>query len=150
MDINKTVDRIKAGLDVLKHGYEVSDTEKWKSGNMFVGTLVSLLSALILLINQFDCKFCNIQIDPNTLLQISTGILGLYALIRNVIAASTSKRVSINPIENIKVLTGTSTATKYVTQPKWDGQTERRTNDDPDDDLEPVSNELAEKIRRNQ
>jgi uncharacterized membrane protein len=150
MDINKTVERIKAGLDVLKHGYEVSDAEKWKSGNMFVGTLVSLLSALILLINQFDCKFCNIQLDSNTLLQISTGILGLYALIRNVISASTSKRVSINPIENIKVMTGTSTATKYVTQPKWDGRTERRTNDDPDDDLEPVSDELAEKIRRNQ
>jgi uncharacterized membrane protein len=150
MDINKTVERIKAGLDVLKHGYEVSDVEKWKSGNMFVGTLVSLLSALILLINQFDCKFCNIQLDSNTLLQISTGILGLYALIRNVISASTSKRVSINPIENIKVMTGTSTATKYVTQPKWDGRTERRTNDDPDDDLESVSDELAEKIRRNQ
>ena len=124
--------KIQAGIDVLKTGSEISSPEKWKAGKQLLGNLVVFLSACVILMNQFDCAFCNINVPEETLVDISSGILGAYALIANIITAITSRRATVNIVENVKILSNKSTVPQYVYTEKWDGETERRKTDDVD------------------
>lgn len=121
-------EKLQASLEVLQTGKEIINPEKWKAGKQILGNLVIFLSACVILMNQFNCSFCDINVSEETLTDIASGALGVYALIVNIITAITSKRSTLNLVENVKILSNTSDMPDYVTEIKWDGKTNRRKN----------------------
>lgn len=98
------LDKLKAAYSVFQSGKEVTNVEKLKSGSMTSGYIVAFLSSLVFFLNQFDCSFCDIQVDNNTLISLSTGILALISIINNILTAASSKRATLSPVQNVKTL----------------------------------------------
>jgi|GEM_PF-4067557 len=108
------LDKLKAAYSVFQLGKEVTNVEKLKSGSITSGYIVAFLSSLIFFLNQFECSFCDIQVDNNTLISLSTGILALISIINNILTAASSKRATLSPVQNVKTLLKKSEYEKEV------------------------------------
>lgn len=114
--------KISAIFSVLQAGSEVVDKARGKSGQLTANYVVVFISAVIGLLNLFDCSWCDFQLTSDQMIGISTAIITIYGLFNNLATAATSQHATINPVENVKILLKTK-------------------------DLPPVSDELAKQIQ---
>lgn len=82
-------------MEVFKAGKEVADPAFWKQKTINGNVLMVLISGIIGIINFFDCSFCNIELSPDTIVGISTGIVAIAGAINAGSTMATSTKVGI-------------------------------------------------------
>lgn len=85
------IEKIKAGLTVMRVGQEVANPAAWKLGQVTGNAVGALILALVALLKAFGYE---LPIDENTALLIGGGIVAVFNVMFTV---ATTKKVGLPP-----------------------------------------------------
>jgi len=88
------MDKVKAIFNLFNKGSIVSDPVAWKTGQITVGVLTSLLASVILLLKVFGYE---LPISPEQETAIATVVIFLVGLFQPVATVVSSEKVGLQP-----------------------------------------------------
>lgn len=80
-------------IEVFQAGKEVANPEFWKQKTINANVIMVLISGVIGILNFFDCSFCSIQLTPEQMIGITTGIVSIAGLFNAGSTMATSAKV---------------------------------------------------------
>lgn len=88
--------KISQMIEVFQAGRSVSNPVAWKTGTVKLNTIMVLISGLIAILNMFDCGICNLQLTPEQIIGIATGIMAISGVFNAGSTLATSDKVGIS------------------------------------------------------
>lgn len=87
--------KVSQMTEVFEAGKKVANPEFWKQRTVDVNVLLVLLSGIIGVLNMFDCSFCNLELTPEQLLGITTGITTIVGIFNAGATVATTDKIGI-------------------------------------------------------
>jgi len=89
--------KISQMMEIFQAGKSVANPEFWKQKTINANTIMVLLSGLVAVLNMFDCGICNMQLTPEQLIGLATGITTVAGLFNIGSTMATSTKVGFKP-----------------------------------------------------
>ena len=80
-------------LEAFQAGKCVANPENWKNHTVTANTIIVLVSGIVGIMNMFDCGICNLQLSPEQLIGISTGVMAIAGIFNTTSTIVTSEKV---------------------------------------------------------
>ena len=87
--------KVKEMMEIFEAGKQVANPTYWKQKTIDMNKLILVLSGLVGIINMFDCSMCNIQLSPDQLIGIATGLISAVSVFNMGSTAATTTKVGL-------------------------------------------------------
>lgn len=89
--------KISQMMEIFQAGKEVANPEYWKQKTIKANAIMVLISGVIAILNMFDCSLCSLQLTPEQIIGLTTGITTIAGIFNAGSTMATSSKVGFKP-----------------------------------------------------